>query len=138
MINPFKVNISNQVLDSIYAKVKKYPWHEMPDDGGWKYGTNLDYMKEITNYWVSDFDWRKHEAHINNFSNFKTEVNDIEIHFIIEKGSGSNPMPLLLMHGWPGSIFEFLDIIPILTNPIKYGIKSNKGYINTNINIICI
>jgi len=50
MIRPFKVNISDQVLEAIYAKVKKYPWHEMPDDGGWEYGTNLDYMKEISNY----------------------------------------------------------------------------------------
>ena len=59
MIKPFKVNISDQVLEAIYAKVKKYPWHEMPYDGGWEYGTNLDYMKGISNYWVSDFDWKK-------------------------------------------------------------------------------
>ena len=67
MIKPFKVNISDQVLEDIFAKVKKYPWHEMPDDGGWEYGTNLDYMKEISNYWVSDFDWKKHEDQINKF-----------------------------------------------------------------------
>ena len=93
MIKHFKVNISDQVLEAIYAKVKKYPWHEMPDDGGWEYGTNLDYMKEISNYWVSDFDWKKHEAQINNFSNFTTEVDEFNIHFIHEKGSGSNPLP---------------------------------------------
>ena len=65
MIKPFKVNISDQVLEAIYAKVKKYQSHEMPDDGGWEDGTNLDYMKKISNYWVSDFDWKKHEAQIN-------------------------------------------------------------------------
>jgi len=121
MIRPFKVNISDQVLEAIYAKVKKYPWHEMPDDGGWEYGTNLDYMKEISNYWVSDFDWKKHEDQINKFSNFTTEVDDIDIHFIHEKGSGSNPLPLLLMHGWPGSIVEFLHIIEKLAHPEKFG-----------------
>ena len=111
MIKPFKINISDQKIEEIYKKVKKYPWHKMPDDSSWEYGTNLDYMKEISNYWVSDFDWKKHEAQINNFSNFTTEVDEINIHFIHEKGSGSNPLPLLLMHGWPGSIFEFLHII---------------------------
>jgi hypothetical protein len=111
MIKTFKIDIPDKSLKEIYDKVKKYPWHEMPDDGGWKYGSNLDYMKKISNYWVNDFNWRKHEANINKFSNFITKVNNIDIHFIHEKGSGSNPTPLLLMHGWPGSIVEFLDII---------------------------
>jgi len=121
MIKSFKINISNKELEDIYTKVKNYPWHEMPNDGGWEYGTNLDYMKKISNYWVSDFDWRKHETEINRFSNFKTNVDNIDIHFIHEKGSGSNPMPLLLMHGWPGSIVEFLHIIEKLAHPEKFG-----------------
>ena len=121
MIKPFKLNIPDKALQEIYTKVKNYPWHEMPDDGGWKYGSNLDYMKEISSYWVKDFDWRKHEAEINKFSNFTTIVDDIEIHFIHEKGSGSNPTPLLLMHGWPGSVVEFLHIIEKLAHPEKFG-----------------
>ena len=111
MIKPFKIDIPEEKIKEIYEKVKKYSWHEMPNDGGWEYGTNIDYMKEISNYWTQSFNWRKHEAEINKFSNFKTKVDDIEIHFIHEKGSGSNPTPLLLMHGWPGSILEFLHII---------------------------
>ena len=121
MIKPFKLDIPDKVLQEIYTKVKNYPWHEMPDDGGWKYGSNLDYMKEISNYWIKDFDWRKHEAEINQFPNFTTIVDDIEIHFIHEKGSGSNPTPLLLMHGWPGSVIEFLHIIERLAHPEKFG-----------------
>ena len=121
MIKPFKLNIPDKTLQEIYTKVKNYPWHEMPDDGGWKYGSNLDYMKEISSYWVKDFNWRKHEAEINKFSNFTTVVDDIEMHFIHEKGSGSNPTPLLLMHGWPGSIVEFLHIIKKLAHPEKFG-----------------
>ena len=117
MIKPYKIDIPDKELEEIYAKVKNYQWHEMPEDGGWVYGTNIDYMKEISNYWTKEFDWRKHEAEINKFSNFKTIVNDIEIHFIHERGSGSNPTPLLLMHGWPGSIVEFLHIIEKLAHP---------------------
>jgi pimeloyl-ACP methyl ester carboxylesterase len=121
MIKPFKLDIPDKTLQEIYTKVKNYPWHEMPDDGGWKYGSNLDYMKEISSYWVKDFDWRKHEAEINKYSNFTTVVDDIEIHFIHEKGSGTNPTPLLLMHGWPGSVVEFLHIIEKLAHPEKFG-----------------
>ena len=128
MIKPFKLNIPNKTLQEIYTKVKNYPWHEMPEDGGWKYGSNLDYMKEISGYWVKDFDWRKHEVEINKFSNFITVVDDIEIHFIHEKGSGSNPTPLLLMHGWPGSIVEFLHIIEKLAHPEKFGGKVEDAF----------
>ena len=128
MIKPFKIDIPDTDLKEIYSKVKNYPWHEMPNDGGWEYGTNMDYMKEISNYWVKDFDWKKHEAEINRFSNFTTVVDDIEIHFIHEKGSGPNPTPLLLMHGWPGSIVEFLHIIKKLAHPEKFGGKEEDAF----------
>ena len=128
MIKPFKIDIPDKELEEIYLKVKNYRWHEMPDDGGWEYGTNIDYMKEISNYWIKDFDWRKHETKINKFSNFTTIVDDIEIHFIYEKGSGPNPTPLLLMHGWPGSVFEFLHIIEKLAHPEKFGGKEEDAF----------
>ena len=128
MIKPFKINISNDVLESIYSKVKKYPWHEMPNDGDWQYGTNLNYMKEISKYWVNEFNWRKHEIEINKFSNFKTIINDIDLHFIHEKGSGLNPMPLLLCHGWPGSIVEFFKIIKQLAHPERFGGKEEDSF----------
>ena len=128
MIEPFKLNVSDNILEEINIKVKNYPWHEMPNDGGWEYGTNLDYMKEISDYRVNKFDWRKHEAKINKFSNFTSNVEGINIHFIKEKGSGSNPKPLLLMHGWPGSVLEFLHIIEKLAHPEKYGGKIDDAF----------
>ena len=128
MVKPFKVDISDQIIKDIYDKVKKYPWHEMPNDGGWEYGANLDYMKEISKYWVSEFDWRKHEREINKFPNFITKVDDIDIHFIHEKGSGSKPMPLLISHGWPGTIVEFLHIIEKLAHPEHFGGKEEDAF----------
>jgi len=128
MVKPFKVNISDQIIKDIYDKVKRYPWHEMPNDGGWEYGTNLDYMKEISKYWVSEFDWRKHEKEINKFPNFIAKVDDIDIHFIHEKGSGSKPMPLLISHGWPGTIVEFLHIIEKLAHPERFGGKEEDAF----------
>ena len=128
MIRPFKINISNKIIEDINSKVVKYPWHEMPDDGGWNYGTNLDYMKEISKYWVDKFDWKKTEEKINKFKNFKANINDIDIHFIQEKGSGTKPKPLLLSHGWPGSIVEFLHIIDQLAHPEKFGGKEEDAF----------
>jgi len=128
MVKPFKVDIPDQIIKDIYNKVKKYPWHEMPNDGGWEYGTNIDYMKKISKYWVNEFDWRKHEVEINKYSNFITEVDDIDIHFIHEKGSGSKPMPLLISHGWPGTIVEFLHIIEKLAHPERFGGKEEDAF----------
>ena len=128
MIKPFKVNVSDNILKDINNKVKNYPWHEMPKNGGWEYGTNLDYMKEISDYWVNKFDWKKHEEEINKFSNFKTDIDGFEIHFIQEKGSGSNPQPLLITHGWPGSIIESLHIIEKLAHPEKFGGKEEDAF----------
>lgn len=120
-IEPFSVNYSNESVELIKSRVAAFPWHEMPDDGGWQYGTNLDYMKEICDYWVTQFDWSKQESKINRFSHFITPIDGIDIHFIHEKGSGPNPKPLIISHGWPGTIVEFLDVIDILAHPEKYG-----------------
>jgi len=128
MIRPFKINISNKIIEDINKKVVQYPWHEMPDDGGWTYGTNLEYMKEISKYWIEKFNWKRVEEKINKFQNFKSNIDGIDIHFIHEKGSGSNPKPLLLSHGWPGSIIEFLHIIDQLAHPEKFGGKEEDAF----------
>ncbi len=118
---PFKINIPEESLDSIRKKVLSYPWHEMPDDGGWNYGANLDYMKELADYWANDFSWRARENEINRFPQYIVEVDGIDIHFIHETGSGSSPTPLLISHGWPGSIAEFMKIIEPLAHPERFG-----------------
>ena len=128
MTKPFKLNVSKNILEQIKLKVKNYVWHEMPNDGGWEYGTNLDYMKEISNYWVNEFDWKTHEDEINKFANYTTIVDDIKIHYILEKGSGSKAKPLLLMHGWPGSVIEFIHIIKKLAHPEKFGGKEEDAF----------
>ena len=120
-MNPFQFKVPDGELENILRRVAAYPWHEMPDDGGWDYGTNLEYLKELCAYWVDEFDWRVQEARINSFSNFKAPVDGIDMHFIVEKGSGKNPMPLLISHGWPGSVSEFFDLIEPLAHPERFG-----------------
>ena len=120
MINNFIIDVPEDVIKKIYTRVKEYPWHEMPDDGGWSYGTNLDYMKDFCDYWINKFNWREQERKINKFHHYTSLVDDINIHFIHEKGSGNGPIPLLISHGWPGSIVEFLNIIDPLAHPEKH------------------
>ncbi len=120
MKNNFKIDVPEDVIQKIYTRVKEYPWHEMPEDGGWSYGTNLDYMKDFCDYWINKFNWREQERKINKFHHYTSLVDDINIHFIHEKGSGNGAIPLLISHGWPGSIVEFLNIIDPLAHPEKH------------------
>lgn len=118
---PYRIDVSDETLADIHRRVAAFPWHEMPDDGGWAYGANLDYMKELCAYWLEGFDWRKQEAAINHFDHFTVPVDGIGMHFMHEKGSGPNPMPLLISHGWPGGVVEFLEVIEPLAHPERFG-----------------
>lgn len=128
---PFKIDIPQATLDAIAAKVRAYQWHEMPEiaEGGdrWAYGTDMLYMRELCDYWVSKYDWRKAEAALNRFPQFKATVDGQEIHFIHVKGSGTAPQTLLLTHGWPGSVFEFYEVIEPLAHPEKFGGNAEDG-----------
>ena len=128
MIHPFRIDVPDTTLEQIRTQVANYPWHEMPDDGGWAYGTPLGYMKELCAYWLNEFDWRKQEAAINRFSHFIAPVQGIDLHFIQEKGDGPSPLPLIISHGWPGSIVEFLDIIQPLAHPQRFGGSEDDAF----------
>jgi pimeloyl-ACP methyl ester carboxylesterase len=121
MIKEFNINFTKKEISLIYQKVKDYPWDSISNLNKWDHGTNKKYLKELCKYWVSDFDWKKQQTKLNKFSNFTTTVDGDKIHFIKEQGSSPNSVPLLLMHGWPGSIVEFLDIIEKLAHPEKFG-----------------
>ena len=128
IIRDFHLDVADETLDRIHTRVAQYPWHEMPDDGGWAYGTNLDYMQALCRYWLDEYDWRKHEAEINRFSHRIAEVDSIDLHFIHEKGSGPAPTPLIISHGWPGSVVEFLDIIEPLAHPERFGVSVDDAF----------
>lgn len=118
---PFRIDVPDETLQHIRDRVANYKWHYMPDDGGWDYGTNMAYLKEFCAYWLDEFDWRAQEEMLNKFSHFTAEVDGIDVHFIHEKGSGPSPTPLLISHGWPGSVAEFQNIIEPLTHPERFG-----------------
>lgn len=122
---PFRIEIPEATLEAIKTKVRAYEWHEMPGgpglEGTWSYGANLDFMRELCAYWIDKYDWHKWESELNRFPQFRAHVEDINIHFYREEGSGPRPRPLILSHGWPGSVFEFLHVIEPLAHPERFG-----------------
>jgi pimeloyl-ACP methyl ester carboxylesterase len=120
-VQPFTIDVPQTVLDDLQKRLKRTRWPDQVEGAGWDYGTNLDYMKELVTYWQNGYDWRAQEAELNKFSQFTTEIDGINIHFIHERGKGQNPMPLLLLHGWPDSFYRYSKLIPMLTDPASYG-----------------
>ena len=120
-VEPFKIEVSDSDLDDLRARLERTRWPDELPGTGWDYGSNLDYIKELVDYWRTKFDWRAQEQLINSFSHFKTDVDGLGIHFIHEKGKGPNPMPLVVTHGWPGTFFEMHKIISLLSDPASHG-----------------
>jgi len=132
MIKPFTVNISQSILDDLKLRIKSTRWPDEIKDSGWNFGTNLSYMKELADYWLNKFDWRKTEKEINAYPNFISEIDGYKIHFLHIKGKGKKSVPLIITHGWPGSFLEMMKLIPFLTNNSGFSfdlvIPSMMGY----------
>ena len=118
---PFAIDIPQPALDDLRTRLKNTRWPDELDGAGWDYGTNLAFLQEIVAYWAGDFDWRAQERRLNGFANFRAEVDGVGIHFIHERGTGPAPVPLLMLHGWPSSFVQMLDILPLLTDPASHG-----------------
>jgi pimeloyl-ACP methyl ester carboxylesterase len=118
---PFRVDIPQATIDRILNRVRDAQWPDRLDATDWRYGANWDYMKSLAQYWTEQFDWRRAEANLNRYPQFVVRVGDYDIHFYHVKGRGPKPMPLILTHGWPGSVFEFLESIGPLSDPASFG-----------------
>jgi microsomal epoxide hydrolase len=127
-LKPFQLQVPEAALADLRERLKRTRLPDEPPGTPWKTGTSLAYLKDLLQYWQTKFDWRAQEARINAFPQFKVPIDGIELHFIHVKGKGANPMPLLLSHGWPGSIVEFLELIPRLSEHFSVVAPSLPGY----------
>jgi pimeloyl-ACP methyl ester carboxylesterase len=127
--NPFALHVDDGILVDLRQRLERTRWaDEPPDATDWRYGTDLAYLQGLVDYWRTSFDWRKQEAALNAFSQFTANVAGIDLHFIHVKGTSANPIPLLLSHGWPGSVWEFHKIIPMLADRFTVVAPSLPGY----------
>ena len=118
---PFSLHVGDDVLADLKNRLAHVRWPDEVPDNHWKYGTDLPYLKSLVEYWREGYDWHKHEAKLNAFKQYKVKLAGIDVHFIREEGKGPKPLPLLISHGWPGSVHEFHKIIPMLTDPARFG-----------------
>jgi len=120
-VQPFQLSLPESVLDDLRQRLLCTRLPDEPPLAPWSTGTSVDYLKQLLDYWREGYDWREQEAMLNAFRQFTVQLAGIDLHFIYEEGKGANPMPLILSHGWPGSVFEFYKVLPMLTDPARFG-----------------
>tara|TARA_E500000331_G_scaffold353622_1_gene404714 strand:+ start:23381 stop:24532 length:1152 start_codon:yes stop_codon:yes gene_type:complete len=127
-IQPFKINIEQSIINDLKTRLQQTRWpdEETPDD--WSQGVPLAYAREVCEYWGSEYDWREQEARLNRFDHYTAEVDRLPIHFIHQKSAATGARPLLITHGWPGSVVEFHKVIEPLTDPVSHGGKEEDAF----------
>ena len=115
-IKPFKVHVSDADIADLKQRLQLTRWPDQIPNTEWRYGAKTDYIQQLCDYWQHHYDWRKHEARLNQFAQFTTGIDAHDIHFIHARSQHANAVPLLISHGWPGTIVEFLNVIdPVLS-----------------------
>ena len=120
-IKPFKISITDAVLKDLKQRLNNTRWPEKETVDDWSQGIPLAYTQKMCDYWLNEYDWREREALLNQYEQFTTELNGIDIHFIHARSPHKNARPLIMTHGWPGSIVEFQKVIGPLIDPVAHG-----------------
>jgi microsomal epoxide hydrolase len=118
---PFRLHVPDAALTDLRERLSRTRLPDQAPGEPWAYGTDVTYMGTLVEYWRDHFDWRIQEARLNAFRQYKVRLHGIDLHFLHVPGKGPDPYPLLLSHGWPGSVFEFLELIPRLAEPERFG-----------------
>ena len=117
----FQYKVPDNEISDLKTRLNLTRWPDQQPNSAWLYGTDVDYLRDLTDYWLTGFNWRHQEEKLNSFPQLMIHVAGIDMHTLHVLGKGPNPKPLLLLHGWPGSVFEFVDIIERLTDPAAFG-----------------
>ncbi len=128
MIEPFRIDIPQADLDDLADRLARTRWPDELADAGWDYGFPLARLKELAEHWRTTYDWREHEAELNELPHFTTEIEGQNIHFVHVRSARPDALALILTHGWPGSFLEFLDVIEPLSRAFHLVIPSIPGF----------
>ena len=127
-INHFSIQVSDEVLDDLKTRLANTRWPEAEPVDDWSQGAPLGWIQEVCEYWRNDYDWRAREAALNRFDHFTTNLDGLDFHFIHQRSPHENALPLVMTHGWPGSVVEFHKVIEPLVNPTKYGGDASDAF----------
>ena len=120
-IIPFEIDISDVAIEDLQRRLAATRMPDQITDTTWEYGTDSSYLAELISYWQNDFDWKKQESELNQFDQFNTEIDGLAMHFIHQRSENPDAIPLMMVHGWPGSVSEFSKIVGPLTDPVSHG-----------------
>ncbi len=120
-ITPFRVEIPEADLDDLRGRLARTRWPDELPGVGWSYGVPLGYLRELASYWRTAYNWREHEATLNQFPQFTTQIDGANVHFLHVRSPEPDALPLMITHGWPGSVVEFLNLIGPLADPRAHG-----------------
>src|SRR5687768_4553760 len=125
-IRPFHVNVPEAELTELRRRINATRWPDREMDAS--QGVQLATMQELARYWATEYDWRRCEARLNALPQFTTEIDGVDIHFIHVRSTHPDAMPLIMTHGWPGSVIELLDSIGPLTDPTAHGGRAEDAF----------
>lgn len=120
-VRPFRLGVSDEAIADLHSRLDRTRWPDEVNDSAWEYGVSADYLRQLTGYWRNGFDWRAAESRINALPQFLTAIDGLDLHFVHCRSRHPDARPLLITHGWPGSIVEFLELIPRLIDPERFG-----------------
>lgn len=124
----FLIEASDEDLEKLHQKLKSIKWADSRNDSSWEFGTSKTVLKSFVDYWIEGYDWKSQEREINSYPQFKCRIDDVDIHFFHVRGKGKNPMPIILTHGWPDSFIRYQKVIPLLTDPERFGRSPNDSF----------
>lgn len=117
----FHIHVPDEILNDLHDRLQGTRWPDQLIDSGWERGVELSYLKSLVTYWRDHYNWRAQEAELNRFSQYRSTIDGIDVHFVHERGKGPNPLPLILSHGWPDSYLRYRKVIPLLADPASHG-----------------
>ena len=127
-ITPFEIVVPDAAISDLKNRLQNTRLPDQISETTWEYGTDKAYLTELIDYWENEFDWREQERTLNQFDHFKTEIDGIEMHFIHQRSEHPDAIPLMIVHGWPGSISEFSKIIDPLVDPVTHGGSASDAF----------
>lgn len=128
LVRPFSFDVAPAAVEDLHARIDRTRWPDEVNDDAWSFGVRMDYLRDVIDHWRHRFDWYSAQARLNALPQYVTAIDGLDLHFVHVRSPHSEATPLIITHGWPGSMVEFLELIPRLTHPERYGGDARESF----------